>query len=258
MPPVLWPFVHFALIHYLPERCRTATLGDLREDYDKQRAAHGRWRAELWLLREALSLVAAYRPGRRRSLGNAIERLWRDARYAARGLGRSPGFAATAVLTLALGIGSTTAIFSVVYGVLLKPLPFHEPDRLVALYHLAPGVHPDSKAPQTGASYFTYRERGQVFEDIGLSYWEVLNASVVRNGEPEQVESLSITDGFLSVLGVRPVLGRLFEKGDDEARATSSASPLSLASPNRRRTRLSESCRPHSSFETRMFRCTCR
>jgi predicted permease len=144
-----------------------------------------------------------------------FEQIARDLRVAFRVTRRNPGFTAIAVLTLALGIGSTTAIVSVVYGVLLKPLPFHEPHRLVALYHLAPGVHPDSKAPQTGASYFTYRERGQVFEDVGMSYWEALNASVVRNGEPEQVESLAITDGFLSVLGVSPELGRLFQKEDD-------------------------------------------
>src|SRR5688572_22686080 len=78
-------------------------------------------------------------------------------RYAVRIFLKQPGVTSVAVLTLALGIGATTAIFSVVYGVLLKPLPFHEPDRLVALYQLAPGFG-TNELPQSAATYFTYRD----------------------------------------------------------------------------------------------------
>jgi predicted permease len=144
-----------------------------------------------------------------------IERIARDLSHAIRSLRRTPRFSLIAALTLALGIGATTAIFSVVYGVLLKPLPFHDPDRLVAVYHHAPGVHPEPKAPQTAASYFTYREQGRVFEDFGMSFWEPENVSVTRGGEPEQIVSLAITDGLLPVLGVRPELGRVFRPEDD-------------------------------------------
>ena len=215
MTPVLWKFVHVALIHWLPERCRTATLGDLREDYDRQRAARGKWRAEMWLLRETLSLIVAYRAERRTGArpGSMAERLWRDVRDAARGLGRTPGFSGVALLTLALGIGSTTATFTVVYGVLLKPLPFHEPERLVALYHTMPGWGPRTDGPQGDATYFTYRDHGRVFEDIGL--WNSDDVSTVRNGEPEQVQVLRVTDGTLPLLGVRPALGRLITREDD-------------------------------------------
>jgi predicted permease len=127
---------------------------------------------------------------------------WRAARC---GLGRNPGSSTTAVLTLALGIGATTAVFSVVYGVLLKPLPFQEPDRLVALYLVTPATERDSLP---GAAYFTFRENGRAFEDIGL--WQGANVSVIRNSTPEQVPARRVTDSTLSLLGVRAQLGRLF------------------------------------------------
>src|SRR5688572_12913293 len=92
-----------------------------------------------------------------------IENLWMDLRNALMALRRSPGFAATAVLTLGLGIGATTAIFSVVFGVLLKPLPFHEAERLVSLLHNSP----DGGRNHGPATYFTYRDNQRVFEDIG-------------------------------------------------------------------------------------------
>jgi predicted permease len=122
-----------------------------------------------------------------------------------------------ALLTLAVGIGSVTAIFSVVYGVLLKPLSYQDPDRLVSLYHFTPGLSQDPKGPQTPASYFTYRENGRAFADIGLIDWEPQDVFVSRDGEQqqEQVRAIGVTDGVLSILGVRPVLGRLFRAEDD-------------------------------------------
>jgi hypothetical protein len=145
--------------------------------------------------------------------GGALPEVLRNLRYAARLLWKQPGFSAVAVLTLALGIGATTAIFSVVYGVLLKPLPFHEPGRLVALYHLAPAFGGARKVPQSPATYFTYRDNARVFVDIGL--WNAEDVSINRSGEPEQVKALRVTDGMLTLLGVQPELGHLVRREDD-------------------------------------------
>jgi predicted permease len=100
-----------------------------------------------------------------------------------------------------------------VYGVLLKPLPFDEPDRLVALEDLAPGFGVPGPVFLGHASYFTYRDNSRVFEDIGL--WQVTRVSLLRNNMPEQVQALNVTDGLLPLLRVRPALGRLIQQGDD-------------------------------------------
>ena len=133
-------------------------------------------------------------------------------RRVVRRLLRAPLFASVAVVTLGLGIGANTAIFSVVRGVLLKPLPFHEPDRLVGVWHSAPGLGFDTlnQAPST---YFLYRESGVTFEDIGL--WDNTSVSVTGVGEPERVQALLVTDGTLGLLRVDPVVGRRFTREDD-------------------------------------------
>lgn len=134
-----------------------------------------------------------------------------DLRYATRVFRRQPGFAATAILTLGLGIGATTAIFSVVYGVLLKPLPFRDPERLVSLQHRGPGVNLETMN-QGPATYLTYRDHQQTFEAVGG--WDANQVSVTGRGDPEQVEALSVTETTLPLLGVQPHRGRLFTADD--------------------------------------------
>ena len=141
--------------------------------------------------------------------GRWVSDLWQDLRYASRMFRKQPGFAATAVLTLALGIGATTAIFSVVYGVLLKPLPFHEPDRLVSLLHTVP----DGGRNHGPATYFTYRDNQRAFETVGA--WESNDVTITGRGEPEHALVLSVSDGTLPLLRVQPVVGRLFNADDD-------------------------------------------
>jgi len=118
------------------------------------------------------------------------------------------------VATLAIAIGANTAIFSVLDGVLLKPLPYPHPDQLVGLWHTAPGVNITdlNSAPFL---YFTYREEGRTFQDVGL--WTEGAASVTGLAEPERVTVLRVTDGVIPILGVAPLLGRSFSRQDDQA-----------------------------------------
>jgi predicted permease len=132
-----------------------------------------------------------------------------------RRLARAPLFTSVAVLTLALGIGANTAIFSVIQGVLLKPLPFDHPDELVGVWHTAPGLGLPllNQAP---ALYLTYREEGRTFQESGM--WNNGAVSVTGVGEPERVDVLEVTDGTLNVLRVQPFLGRSFTAEDDSPR----------------------------------------
>ena len=133
-------------------------------------------------------------------------------RLVSRRLLRAPLFTSVAILTLALGIGANSAIFSVVNGVLLKPLPFRDADRLVGVWHSAPGLGFPT-LDQAPSTYFLYREEGRTFEDIGL--YAGGSVSVTGIGDPERVQVLSVTDGTLGLLRIEPLLGRKFTKADD-------------------------------------------
>jgi len=139
-----------------------------------------------------------------------IRDLWQDLRYAARVFWKRPAFSATAVLTLALGIGATTAIFSVVHGVLLKPLPFSEPGGLVSLRQRAPHGAGANHGP---ATYLTYRENQHAFEAIGA--WDPKEVSITGAGDPERVQALLVSASTLPILRVQPRVGRVFGTEDD-------------------------------------------
>jgi predicted permease len=129
-----------------------------------------------------------------------------------RRLGRAPVFTAVTLITLAVGIGANTAVFSVVEGVLLKPLSYSHADRLVGVWYHVPGIDIE-KMPMGPFLYFIEREQNTVFEDIGA--YQGNSRSVTGLGEPEQVRGLTVTDGTLPILGVKPVLGRIFTRQDD-------------------------------------------
>ncbi|MEO8078587.1 MAG: ABC transporter permease, partial [Acidobacteriota bacterium] len=139
--------------------------------------------------------------------------LMRDLRYAARRLIRTPVFTLATLLMLALGIGANTAIFSVVNTVLLEPLPYPEPDRLVGLWQTAPGVNIDSLNASI-ADYITYREESKTLADVAI--WNQNAYTVTGIAEPERVDAIMATHRLLPILGVQPILGRAFTERDDQ------------------------------------------
>jgi predicted permease len=135
-----------------------------------------------------------------------------DLKYVIRRLTRSPMFSAITLTTLALGIGANTAIFSVINGVLLKPLPYKDADRLVGVWQTAPGLG-IPRINASPATYFTYREESKTFEDIGI--WRGDAVTMTGLAEPEHAPALQVSDGVLPILGVQPIRGRWFSKKDD-------------------------------------------
>jgi predicted permease len=138
-------------------------------------------------------------------------------KHAVRRLLRAPSFTAVTLLTLAIGVGANTVVFSVVEGVLLKPLGYPHAEQLVGVWYHIPGIDIEDM-PMAPFLYFTEREQGQTFQDIGVYTGDSL--SVTGAGQPERVPGLDVTDGTLPILGVKPALGRLFTRRDDTAGAT--------------------------------------
>ena len=141
-----------------------------------------------------------------------MDQVIRDIRFALRGLAKKPAFAAIAVLTLALGIGANTAIFSVVHAVLLRPLPIKEPDRVMTFWHSAPAKglqHMDLN----DAMFAYYRHRTRTFET--LAAFETGEFSLTSGGEPEAVPGAIVTFDYFNVLGREPLHGRTFTAQED-------------------------------------------
>jgi len=141
-----------------------------------------------------------------------------DARLALRLLYKRPGFAIVAVLTLALGVGATTAIFTVVYSVLLSPLPFRDADRLVDVRIV--GRHA-VVYPLPDADFLAWRAQNHTADAVAV--YDNSSATITGDGPPERVPGSKVTDRFFDVLGARPVVGRVFQEGDDKPGAPKTA-----------------------------------
>jgi predicted permease len=150
---------------------------------------------------------------RRKRLRDLIGASWRETRMAARSLVRRPAFSATALLTLTLGIGAVAAIFTVLEGIVLRPLPYAEPDELIWIESRVPGVRAEAAWGLSVAGYFAFKERNRSFDGIGAFVTASLNLSGDQGAS--RVRTAAVSAALLDVLDARPALGRLIEEEDD-------------------------------------------
>ena len=164
---------------------------------------------------------------------SAVEHLWREVPYAFRRLRKSPGFTCTAILTLALGVGSVTAVFSVVYAVLLSPYPFHDPSQIVIwresireIENVAPLL------PDNYRHYLNLKAQAHSIEDAAILQNPAFTVST-GDDHPHMAEGLAVSSNFFSVLGVRPLLGRSLpsRRGTRRAGQRSDSNLERLAAP---------------------------
>ena len=148
-----------------------------------------------------------------RYIHGACRDIWRDVHYGLRQLSKRPGFAAVAILTLAVGIGATTSIFAFVDAVLLRPLPYPQPDRLAIIWS---GLGDSNRAPFSSYEVFQIRQRTKEFEQVA-GIW-VTNSTLPGEEQAEQTKAGAVTSNFLPLLCARPALGRFFRSGDEVTR----------------------------------------
>ena len=142
--------------------------------------------------------------------------IFHDLKYAVRQLRKAPGFALIAVITLALGIGANTAIFSVVNGVLVRPLPFHDADRLVRIWHTPPqtsfpGMSTFAVSP---ANFLDWQAQNRVFSSMAIYGYR--GFTFTGGEKAEQVDASAVSAGFFSTLQVQPLVGRVFSNDEDQ------------------------------------------
>jgi predicted permease len=147
-----------------------------------------------------------------------LEAIAANAKFALRRLRKSPGFAVTVLLTLAIGIGANTAVFTVLNSVLFKPLPYQEPERLVSLWLQAPGAAGLTNFTDglllSPSMYFTFAEHNRTFQSVGI--WTTDTANVTGLAKPEEVHTGLVSDGVLETLGVLPAAGRWLSHEDQQ------------------------------------------
>jgi putative ABC transport system permease protein len=195
---------------------RDFVVGDLEEEFATRasRSANG---AHAWFWWQTLRCLAAPPPVHpnlvpaESSRGDSSMRtVCPDLRHAFRAMSRTPSFAVAVIGVLALGIGATTAIFSIVNAVLLRPLPFEEPDRLVRLFTLPPGGTPDDVSP---AKFYDWQRDAQSFE--GMAMYRGRELALTGNGSARTVQATVVTAGFFEIVRARPALGRVFRPEED-------------------------------------------
>jgi predicted permease len=214
------------LTHVVPPGVsRDGLIGDLDELYADRREAGHRIIADVWYVQEVTSAGVRYAFDRvvhreRREKRTMGMRLWlfgrlSDVRYAWRALRRQPAFAVITVFTLALGIGANTAVFSVLNGVLLRPLPYPSPDRLVRLYHESTD-EPDARQYLTGPQVMALRDEVAGLASIGVLYtYGSTGADLTGDGQPRRLRVLRVSAGYFETYGATPLVGRTFTRDEE-------------------------------------------
>jgi predicted permease len=203
------------LSQHLEDRWRELVAGGTPED-EATRLALAEFRGGNVLARYMAPLRQSHAPAPiapGAPSGNLFRGVWQDLRFATRTLRRQPTFTLTAVLTLALGIGATTAMFSVVNGVVIKPLPYPDSDNVVTVGVSAVfGTQRTPDFPLAPRMFASYTENGRSFREFGLI--AVGEATVTGGGSPERTDMVQVTRGILTALDVQPALGRWFSPDD--------------------------------------------
>jgi putative ABC transport system permease protein len=212
-PPRL---AEWLLERYLDGDAREAIAGDMAEEYEWRRERGSRIVAALWYWHQAFrSLLAsrASRPARPARKGDPLMTAFvQDLRFAVRALRGRPGFAAVTLSTLSLGIGSATAIFSVVHAVLLRPLPYHDESRVVMVWETEPAEGTAKKVGTPGNFQDWLAQNHTVDHLSGLSKHD---ATLTGVGEPRRLEGRRVSASLFAALGVRPFMGRPFVADDE-------------------------------------------
>jgi putative ABC transport system permease protein len=217
MPPrlALW-----LLRSRLPIEDREFVLGDLEEEFLDRVAHDGGPRARRWYWRQAFRSLFVRRPRRYIAPGltpqrtSAMSYILHDIKFALRLLRRSPGFTAIVITSLALGIGASTAMFSVVHAALLKPLPFKDPSRIVTALN---GASPAESGPISYPQLLRWRDEFKVFEEQAAYFsW---SPTISGSGDPETLTGMRSTANLFTALGVEPIVGRLFTREEEPREA---------------------------------------
>ena len=193
-----------SLLLLFPKSFRLEYGEEMRSIFKERRAAAA----------DAVSISGLWADTLMDVIPNALMVHWdilrQDMRFTLRALGRAPGFAITAILVAALGVGATTAAFSVTDRVLIRPLPFSDPDRLVKVWQSEASYTRFEPSP---AVYRDWKRMSRSFEDIGA--YTSVSMNLVGGGEPMRIQGASVTEDLLPLLGVTPLFGRLFTPDED-------------------------------------------
>ena len=218
----------------LPVSEREDTIGDLAERFHRHHGSHGTAAARRWYWKQTLTFLGQLSRERVRKRldrlragrttfpglgasdrGITISYIAQDVRYALRTLSKNPIFSLIAVATLSLGMGATTAVFTILHSIVLTPLPYHEPEQLVRLYQ-AYDDRPDDREFVAGLDFLDFREQDDVFQDLASLYtYRERGLDLTGAGGAKRVRALPVSAGYFEVFRASPLLGRTFRREDE-------------------------------------------